>query len=54
MLLGLSAAVAGCGNDNLFPDAPEGSFIRTGIGPGPVGPVGPTSGHTTLNPTGVR
>lgn len=56
LLGGAAAGLCGCGIDSadLFPNSPEGSFIKTGIGPGPTGPVGPTSGHTTQNPTGRR
>lgn len=53
---GAAAGLCGCGVDHadIFPNAPEGSFLKTGIGPGPTGPVGPTSGHTTPDPTGRR
>lgn len=56
ILLACAAGLTGCGIDSadLFPNAPEGSFIKTGIGPGPATPVGPSVGHTTANPTGVR
>lgn len=56
VLVVLTAALTGCGlnHEDIFPNAPEGSFIRTSIGPGPTGPVGPSSGHTFINPTGRR
>lgn len=49
-------ALTGCGinHEDIFPNAPEHSFIRTSIGPGPTPPVGPSSGHTFANPTGAR
>ena len=47
--------LAGCDTGGaFFPDAPDGSFIKSNIGPGPVGPVGPVVGPTTNNPSGVR
>lgn len=56
-LLALLAAVTlhGCGiePDEIFPNSPERSFIKTGISTGPTAPFGPTSAHTTLNPTGA-
>jgi len=51
----IAIGLAGCGADTSdFPNSPNGSFIQTGLGPGPVAPVGPVSGHTTDNPTGAR
>lgn len=45
---------SGLNHDDIFPNLPEGSSIRTSIGPGPTGPTGPASGHTSINPTGRR
>jgi hypothetical protein len=55
-LIALLPALSACGmnHEDIFPNAPEHSFIRTSIGPGPTGPVGPSSGHTSANPTGAR
>lgn len=51
----MSVSLVGCGPDSeIFPNAPENSFIKTGIGPGPIPPTGPVSGHTSINPTGHR
>ena len=54
--LSLAVVLAGCGTDadHLFPNSFEGSFIKTGIGPGPIPPTGPVSGHTSVNPSGRR
>jgi hypothetical protein len=50
------ALLPGCGinHADVFPNLPEGSSIRTGIGNGPTAPTGPVSGHTSINPTGRR
>ncbi|MBI4862673.1 MAG: hypothetical protein HY815_20795 [Candidatus Riflebacteria bacterium] len=54
LALTLSAVgLAGCANGDLFPNAPNNSFINTSaIGPGPHIPPTPISGHTFSNPTG--
>lgn len=56
-LLALLAALtlSGCGiePEEIFPNAPERSFIQTDIGNGPTAPFGPTSAHTTQNPRGT-
>jgi hypothetical protein len=55
-ILVLAAAFTnGCAtiNGDLFPNAPNSSFINTSaIGPGPQIPTQPVSGHTFSNPTG--
>lgn len=56
----LAATLTGCDvmgqdiNGNIWPDAPNHSFINTpNIGPGPAStPTSPVSGHTSGNPSG--
>jgi hypothetical protein len=55
LLIALSMISNGCSdlNGDLFPNAPNNSFINTpALGPGPVAPPGPASTHTFANPTG--
>ena len=55
LMVSAALALAGCGPDSeVFPNAPNLTFIRNDIGPGPIPPTGPVSGHTTANPTGER
>jgi len=51
-LLIVSSGCSDLGSD-LFPNSPNGSFINTSaLGQGPTSPTGPSSNHTTANPTG--